>query len=91
MFLKNKIHLSVVILSLTSCSSVEVNESFMEDYGIVCPMLDKKTERKLTKEMKKISIGGKDCVKVKIDKDPSRDYYLREWEKGRLPEMPDLP
>jgi hypothetical protein len=60
----------------------------MEDYGIVCPGPGIVEKSKLEK---RITISGKDCVKIKMDKDPASDYYLREWEKESLPEMPDLP
>jgi hypothetical protein len=75
------------IIMINGCSSSRLKEDFMEDYGFVCPS---KLEKDQVKGLKTEKINGKTCVKIKVDKDPASDYYLREWQRDSLPEMPKL-
>ena len=92
---KNKLLILLFPFLITACSSTRVKDDIMEDYGTVCPVTLTEAQsddmEQITKNMNKIKLNGQTCIKVKMDKDPARDYYLREYEKDSLPEMPDLP
>ena len=72
------------------CASSGVKEEgFMEDFGYICPPQGLIEELDIN-ERKILTLNGSNCVKVKMDKDATDNYYIREWEKDRLPPMPDL-
>jgi hypothetical protein len=86
-FQKNKLIILAFLLALGGCASAKFNEDFMEDYGFICP---DKIDKAIAKGLKTEKINGKVCFKIKVDKDAAADYYLREWQKDSLPEMPEL-
>lgn len=77
----------IIALLACGCSTARFSDDYMEDYGFVCP---EKAEKAILKGMKTEKKNGKICVKIKVDKDDASDYYLREWQKDSLPEMPEL-
>jgi hypothetical protein len=74
---------------LMSCSSPAINYHFGEEYAWICTTKD---NAKIIGDYYKVpGEPEKTCAKVEADKDPVRDFYLRDWEKGNLPPFPDTP
>jgi uncharacterized protein YceK len=61
------------------------------EYGWYC---NNQYQKELDKsKFKKISIPGEkdgSCIQMKADQDTYWDFYIRDYEKDRLPEMPEL-
>ena len=76
-----KLFLIALILSIigASCSSAPQKHGYMEDMGFVCPEANVDTS-----DMPEIEIIGRKCVKVKMDKDQTKDYKLKKWEEEGL-------
>ena len=80
--------LLVVISSVVSaCSSVEKRDDFMEDYGYVCPAEGVNID---SKNLKAFRFDGKNCFKIKMEKDATKDFYIKKWEKDFIPELSDV-
>jgi hypothetical protein len=87
----NKIYLTLITLLLaTGCSTEPLKLG--TEYGWYC---NAKYQDVLDdSKFKKISIPGQKsgtCIQLKADQEAYWDFYIRDYEKDRLPGMPDLP
>jgi hypothetical protein len=89
--MKKKILLLTILATyaLTGCSSNPIKYDFGVEYGWLCT-----TNENANKLAKYGKVPGEEdgtCVKIEVEKDPAKDFYIRDWEKDELPPMPDLP
>ena len=84
------VYLTIIASILVSACSTEPLKLGTE-YGWYCNASNQKDLDK--SKFKKISIPGQkedSCIQMKADQDNYWDFYLRDYEKDRLPGMPDL-
>jgi hypothetical protein len=88
--MKRSIVLLAGLLSVmvTGCGSTPIKMDFGTEYGWLC------TSKENAKRFVKYEVPGEQdgtCIKLPNEKDPTRDFYVRDYEKDTLPPMPDLP
>ena len=86
--MKKIVGLLIISIIATGCGSAKIKKDFGEEYGWLC------TSKENAKKFVKYSVPGQEedtCIKLHNDKDTTRDFFVRDWEKELLPPMPDLP
>ena len=77
-------------LLMVGCGSVPKKTHFGQDLAWFCG--NKKAVKKTGfAPVNDPSQPEDTCVEMNVDADPYWDFYVREYERDQLPDMPDLP
>lgn len=86
--MRNALVIMLGLVMISGCSSSRIKKDFGTEYGWLC------TSKENAKKFVKYKVPKEEegtCIKLRNSKDPTADFYVRDYEKNTLPPMPDLP